>query len=143
VTESNFWVTVHRKLAPFGRLERIENRIGAGTGDVCYCLRFTGRAPGTGWLELKQLDGWPARAQTPISIPTLTLDQVLWLEGWAAAGGRAWLLAKIGCDLVLADPPLVRALYRGELVKTMLIDRATVYGAGRFPVMEVLRCLTR
>jgi hypothetical protein len=135
---------VHERLAPFGRLRRIENRLETGTPDVNYCLRYITpqSQPATGWAELKHLDQWPARATTRVTVPKLTLDQVMWAEDWHGVGGRAWLLLRIRRDVILLQCPLIRALYQGELTKADLRTAATVFGEGRFPTVEVLRWLT-
>src|SRR5512146_2579046 len=97
--ETNAWGTVRRALSPYGFLQRVETGTGLGVPDVCYCLRAV-----TGWLELKT------------DLAKLTLEQVLWHEGWARAGGRVFML-----------------YYDGEAREWYVTDHALtrrVYGAG-------------
>lgn len=70
----------------------VENGAGAGTPDVNCVL---------GWLELKSIDGWPARPETPVRVPHFTPEQRLWLIKRCEAGGAAWLLLKVGRDWLL------------------------------------------
>lgn len=107
-SERALWVTARRHLTPYGKLVRIENAASLGTPDVCYCL--LGRM---GWLELKE-DRAP-RAGKPVRLESLKLEQVLFLEDWERAGGRAWLLAQLGRSYALLSPTEVRAVWRGEL----------------------------
>lgn len=131
-SEHALWVTARRRLGPYGRLVRVENRAGPGTPDVYYCLR--GRS---GWIELKE--DRPPRPGQPVRLRTLTLDQVIWLEEEARAGGRAWLLARLGRAYALLTPVEVRAVWRGELT-ALPPDRTW---AGAFPAKAVVQVLVR
>jgi hypothetical protein len=94
--EQNFWggkgnlrdtlMTVPRTV-----LERIENGIGIGTGDV------TGVMWGDDfWAELKALNESPAKPETVVKIPHYTQDQRNWIRGRGRAGGKVFLILKIG-----------------------------------------------
>lgn len=66
---------------------RIESTLtGAGIPDVNYSH---------GWIELKYVDRWPPRGG-PLRIPHFTKEQRGWLIGRGVAGGRAFLLLKVG-----------------------------------------------
>lgn len=145
MTEAAYWKIVHERLSPFGVLRRIENRLELGTPDFAYCLKRpnTLSVPASGWIELKHIDAWPARATTAISIPHLTLEQVMWMEEWDKAGGRVWLLMRVRQDHLLLSPLLVRTVHQGGVTRGVLTERASVHGAGRFPLREILACLTQ
>lgn len=145
MSEGDLWRLMRSRLAPFGRLTRIENRCDKGTPDVAYTLCYgkVGEAPTrSGWIENKFLPRWPARESTPVRIDKLTLDQVTWLEDEARANGRAWCMLQVEDDYFLLDPRAVRRLYSGELTKAALFEVATVAGVG-FPFRRVLAELTR
>jgi hypothetical protein len=72
----------------------VENGCGLGTPDV-NCV--------SGWLELKSIEGWPVRPDTPVKIEHLSQDQRVWLLMRRRAGGRAWLLLKVADDWLLFD----------------------------------------
>lgn len=64
----------------------VENAVGApGVPDVAYA---------GGWLELKDVDSWPARADSPVVIPHWTPQQRVWHLKWARAGGASWVFIK-------------------------------------------------
>jgi hypothetical protein len=66
---------------------RVENPlVGAGTPDVNIV---------TGWIELKYAKDWPLRGG-PLRVKHFTPQQRGWLERRYKAGGRAWLLLKVG-----------------------------------------------
>lgn len=145
MSEAGFWADqVRPKLQPFGVLHRVENSAALGTPDVAYCLRFSPtEAPASGWLELKYAATAPLRPATPLRFEHLTLEQVRFLEAWAGAGGRAWLLLRLGRAVALLGPQAVRRLYAGDLRTRDLPDAAAVYAATAFPTGRILRCLTR
>ena len=138
--ESDFWATVRRALTPYGRVVRIESgSTASGIPDVSYCL--LGHA---GWLELKQVAEWPKRATTPLRIDHLTLEQVLFLEQWAAfpARGRAHGLFRVANDVLLLDAATVRCVFDRTITRADLLTQATVHGTGTFPTLAIVRALT-
>lgn len=70
----------------------VENPAHPGTPDVNCTL---------GWIELKQHDKWPVRAETPLRVPHFTQQQRVWLKRRWKAGGGAWLLIQVGQDWLL------------------------------------------
>ncbi len=67
---------------------RIESRVtGSGTPDVNY---------NHGWIELKYKAAWPKREATPLRIEHYTREQRAWAQQRTAAGGRVFLLLKVG-----------------------------------------------
>jgi hypothetical protein len=82
--EASLWDLLRRELGPFAHFERVENRVNEGTPDVNYC--FHG-ARGEGWLELKDIESWPARPDTIVHIEHVTEVQRAWWRARRAAGG--------------------------------------------------------
>lgn len=126
MTEVNqVWHVFRRYIAPFGHLQRIES-IGQGIPDLHYSIMGV-----SGWVEFKlgQREG--------IRPASLTLDQVLWAEAYAAppSSGRVFLLVRIGSAWLLYDAASVRALYDG------LTPEPLVRVRGRFPLRELLAIL--
>lgn len=113
MTERSRWHSVRRRLAPYGRLERVENAAGAGTPDVCYCLVGV-----TGWFELKHVPRWPVNA--PVRADTLTQEQADWLLNWEAAGGIASLILSVERIEFVLTPRQTRRLLRDGLDPTAL-----------------------
>lgn len=124
-------------LSPYGRLVRVENPAAPGTPDVYYSFPGGRR----GWIELKHLDDWPMRHDTPIRIPHLTLDQVMWMEEETRMGGRAFLLLQIRRHYLLLLPPTVRLVWSCQLNGPELIFSALVVEEGSFPALEVAQFL--
>ena len=137
MTESSDWQAVHRALSPFGRLIRVENPACLGTPDVWARLRGVGM-----WLELKHLDALPARVETKVRLPKLTIEQVLWLEAEQAAGGRAWLLLHAGADWFLCAPDVARGLYEARYTAEELGAACTEHARGAGAVRGLLARLT-
>ena len=87
--ESLMWkklrpVLIAAKLDPV----RVENPIHPGTPDVNLS---TG-----GWIELKCVDGWPARESTRLRIGHYTPQQRVWLyRRWKHAPGSTFLLLEV------------------------------------------------
>lgn len=88
-SESAMW----KALRPFliaAKLDpvRVENPIHPGTPDVNLA---TGA-----WIELKSVDRWPARAETPLRIGHFTPQQRVFLyRRWKHAPGTTFLLMEV------------------------------------------------
>ena len=136
--EANLWSYVRRNLGPYGRLKRIENRIDKGTPDVAYTIRGI-----SGWIELKHVPLAPKRASTPLKIPHLTLEQVLWQEEERDARGRALSLVQVERRYFLLNPAVVRTLYDIGLADAMLPAVSTVFWTHPFPAAAVVKALTQ
>lgn len=132
------------RLAPFGLIQRVENRVEAGTPDVLYLIsRLPAPRPAaTGWVELKYIGAWPARASTPVRSDTLTLAQVLFLEGWTRAGGRAWLLTQIGRGYLFLNGSRARLLLDG-VPRDEIVARADVWNPTSLTLRDLVGCLAR
>lgn len=106
--------------------------VGPGTPDVNIT---------TGWIELKKLDGWPAKDETPLRVPTYTPQQKIWALKRARAGGRVWMLIQVGKDFVLLDG-VVAANVLGSSTRQQLIDAAIAFWPNRLNEQELLRCVS-
>ena len=138
MSEAALWELVRSRIAPYGHIVRHENRVGDGTPDVSYTIQGVG-----GWIELKLLDTPPKRSETPIHIPHLTKDQVLWAKKEAEAGGRMWMLLKVGAAFALCNAGLEERIFQRVVTMEDLRREAAVVGHRKFPHEDVLRCLVR
>ena len=87
--ESQMWAKV-RPFLVTAKLDpvRVENPIHPGTPDVNLC---DGR-----WIELKCIEGWPARSTTVVQIRHYTPQQRVWLyRRWKYAPGSTFLLLEV------------------------------------------------
>jgi len=137
MTESTFWSSARKHLAPYGRFVRIEDRTGAsGVPDVYYCIRGK-----QGWIELKHIDEPPTRITSTLRVKHLTLDQVTWLNDEAKAGGRAWVLLQVGRAYILGNPEIAQGIYHHQLTMLDLKEKASVFQIDKFPTVEIIKCL--
>lgn len=141
--ENALWKVVADNLSPFGMLRRVENAIDSGEGDVAYVLRRPkdGSAPSSGWLELKAIDRFPARPSTPLRVDHLTVEQVLFAEAWARAGGKAFMLLRAAPWHLLFDPAGIRGVFEREVTAADAPAVAVAAGTRPFPTGRILRCL--
>lgn len=107
--EQRFWDRTRPRLTAHFLVERVENLVGVGTPDI-WVLAPTGRVTP---VELKAVQGWPARLSTRVLGPKagLSQDQKNWHLTWQQAGGRSAILVGVGgnqqflfpghaCDLI-------------------------------------------
>ena len=73
---------------------RVENVVGPGFPDVSYA---------EGLIELKALEGWPMRLQTPVRLKEFTGEQAGWLARRWQAKGAAWLMVRVDREWFLFD----------------------------------------
>ena len=92
----------------------VENPAYPGTPDVNYA---------DGWIELKQLEKWPARLDTVASIAHYTQQQRVWLRRRWLISHNAWLLLAVGRDWLLFDG-LTAFQKVGKVTKSELFDVA-------------------
>jgi hypothetical protein len=135
-SERALWRSVKANLGPYGAFVRIESSTNKGIADVAYCINTH-----SGWLELKYLDAWPKRAATFVKVPSLTLDQVLFLERWYDSGGAAYLLLRVGRSYMLLNSSTTRALWNG-ISRDELKAHAIVQGSNHLPTLALIRALT-
>lgn len=90
----------------------VENPAGPGTPDVNFI---------EGWIELKQLEDWPARAETVVHFDHFTPQQRVWLLRRWLSGGNAWMLIKVADEWLLLDgktaAEIVGKVTRSELMR--------------------------
>ena len=96
----------------------------------------------SGWLELKFRSTWPAR-DGPVTLKTLTTEQVRWLEAERRAGGLAWILALISNEYLIPAPAHWEAIATTGVSKKELVSEALYYGAGTagFSAGRIVRVL--
>lgn len=86
MSEAAMWQAIRPVLKPLDPV-RIESPLmGGGIPDVNYTH---------GWIELKYAPGWPVRGG-PLRVDHFTTEQRRWLTRRRKAGGRAFLLLKVG-----------------------------------------------
>lgn len=115
MSESDF----RREFVPMCRAlhaQPIENMLAAGTPDVSLA---------TGWVELKWLREWPARASTIVRLDHYTEEQRQWLLDHWQAGGGAWLVLKCRQEWFCWDAQAAQMV--GFLTYGKLIETATKY----------------
>lgn len=97
MSEAALWAHLRRKLRGRWDAQRHEDILARGVPDVSYGARGV-----QGWIELKYLDAWPARGGV-VRIPHYTREQRLWLRFRGEAGGRCFLLLRVGREHLLFD----------------------------------------
>ncbi|AAT69507.1 gp31 [Alphaproteobacteria phage PhiJL001] len=112
MSEAGFWSS-SVKPALFGWDPiRIETPDRDGTPDVNHIH---------GWLELKQVDSWPVREDTPLRVEHYTPQQRVWHKRRCLAGGRCQVLIKVKNDILLLNgrvaSDVLGHLSRGDLIK--------------------------
>lgn len=104
--EQKLYDWLKRKIGHIAMLERVENRVKKDTPDL-YFATTHGQAlrprPLQGWIELKVLDKFPARATTPVKIPHWTTGQRYWALRHRQHGGMTWLVVKVGESVYVFD----------------------------------------
>lgn len=121
-------VLVGAKLDPV----RVENTVGSGTPDVNYT---------EGWIELKFAKYWPKREATPLRLDHFVPEQRAWLTKRRKAGGKAFVLLKVGSDEWLLFEGLCAALYLGYEPKERLYDLVIARWTRKPTTGEMKQCL--
>lgn len=81
----------------------VENPAWPGFPDVNYI---------EGVIELKQVDRWPARPETPLKLDHFTREQRIFLERRWRKGGNAFLLVQVDKTFLLYDGSDVQQIGR-------------------------------
>lgn len=81
-----------------GRIERVENAVGAGMPDVNLCFDGT-----ECWVELKTAPGWGKKRPTFRVYRGLEPAQINWHLSQHRAGGKSLLIAQIGKEVFAVD----------------------------------------
>ena len=138
MSEIALWKMIKDRIAPHaGKWMRVENPCLPGTPDVHYC--WEGR---TGWLELKEIEDWPARPDTPVRIPHFTKEQRLWIWDYAEHKGVVRLLLRVrrAREYLLFGPKFaVDEL--GFATRDRTLEGALLVGGPQLPVQELLEAL--
>ncbi len=127
--EGRMWQTLRPLLAGLDP-QRIESpSTGQGIPDVnlAQC-----------WVELKYLPDWPKRATTLVRHQHWTTDQINWHRARRLAGGRSYLLLKVGKNDWLLFDGLMAAEHFGHLCRADL-HRITIARWTRTPTRDELR----
>jgi hypothetical protein len=74
-----------------------EDALNSGIPDLSYSGGVNG------WIELKWLEAWPKREATIVKIDHYTKEQRYFLLSRGRAGGRCWLLLRVGREHLLFD----------------------------------------
>ncbi len=99
---------------------RIESPITAGVPDV----NFT-----QGWIELKHVEKAPKRPWTPLRVPHFTAEQRAWHVERYFAGGRSFVLLRVGREWLLFLG-VVAAAHVGKLPLTELRAKTVLHTVG-------------
>lgn len=91
---------------------RIESPITPGVPDVNYA---------NGWIELKWVARWPPR-EGPLRVDHFTQEQRAWLRRRKRAGGRVFLLLKVGTQEWLLFDGAIAAVCIGRSTREQLYE---------------------
>jgi hypothetical protein len=112
--------------------QAIENSAGVGTPDVWTSA---------GWIELKELDGWPKRPTTKVKINHFTEEQRGWQRKHDFLGNRAFVLIKVGrLEWLLLDG-VWAAVHINYCTRQELIQESILYFSSGLKKKELLECL--
>lgn len=113
-----------------------EDALNVGVPDLSYS-----GGGAHGWIELKWLPAWPKRAATIARIAHYTKEQKHFLLSRGRAGGRCWLLLRVGKEHLLFDHE--SAQHIGAEPMPGVLSRSQLYYEGRIDFEQLTRILTR
>ena len=116
MTEQTMRQRVVKALKPLDAWS-VENPCRPGTPDVNYI---------EGWIELKWVEKWPVRADTPVRLPHFTPQQKLHLRRRWHLGGNAYLLLQVDQDWFLFNGEEA-AMIVGQANRAELTTRAQAH----------------
>lgn len=133
--ESQMWAALRPVLAGW-KLDcvRIETPARDGIPDVNYTF---------GWIELKNVEDWPKKQDTPLRVDHFTVEQRAWLFRRWMSGGLAFLLLRVRkpSDWLLFDgltaSNIVGKVSKNELFRSALIATNAPTGLS---VLRTWRC---
>lgn len=142
--ESGVWKIIRDACAgPAWDFVRVENPAAPGTPDVNWACRVKNHPWAVeGWFELKHVDHWPVRLDTPLKIPHYTPQQRIWARRRRRVGGRCDFVARVGDDWFVLDG-VVAADLINSTPKAGIIAAAVLYMPGRFDPVAFKRTLLR
>jgi len=97
----------------------VENEVKRDTPDLYFTARSTVAStdrPLSGWIELKVLDAFPAKATTTIKLPKWTNGQRHWALRHRSHGGYTWLVVQVGEEVFVHNAKARRASKRSVVV---------------------------
>ncbi len=112
MSEASYWIKVKPYLSGWDPV-RIEGA-SKGTPDVNNKV---------GWVELKKLEKWPTRPDTPVTVEHYTAEQRVWHMRRCHAGGCCHVLIEIGGSSLLLWGA-VAAEHLGRVPRRELIELA-------------------
>jgi len=113
---------------------RIESRdTGSGIPDVNYI---------EGWMELKAVGRWPPRGG-PLRVDHFTTEQRTWLTRRNLAGGKAFLMLKVGKDEWLLFEGRTAAALLGYEIQARLYEVCKARWTRLPRTEELWKCLTK
>lgn len=112
---------------------RIESPITPGIPDVNVT---------PGWIELKFAERWPPRGG-PLRLDHFTTEQRAFLVRRRRAGGKAWLLLKVGESEWLLFDGTVAAVYLGREPRERLYEMVLARWTRKPLKEEIQQCLAR
>ena len=94
-----------------------------------------------GWIELKWLEAWPVRTGTIVCIPHYTKEQKHFLLSRGRAGGRCWLLLRMGWEQLLFDHESAQCV--GQEAQQGLLALASAHWNSSINFEQLTRILTK
>jgi hypothetical protein len=105
--EQRVWDNLNKKMRGYWKADRIETDTTVGYQDVVYtCQGVTGK------LELKHLNGFPARPDTIVKFKRFTIQQVNHALNTQYYGGKAGMFSQIGNELFYHGPDAMRTIFK-------------------------------
>jgi hypothetical protein len=129
--ESNMSRVVMRLLKPLHPVRIETGMVCSGVPDVNYS---------EGWIELKALEHWPKREDTPLRIPHFTPQQRIWVIRRLRAGGRVHVLLTVGQDWLLFSGHFA-AERLGDAPRAELFASAVASWRGTPPAEDLIESL--
>ena len=130
MSERGMWNSLRPILKPLDPV-RIESPITPGNPDVNYTL---------GWIELKYMPRWPIKGG-PLRVDHYTPEQRKWALRRKKAGGRVYLLLKVGRDEWLLFDGAVAAQIIGKYDREQLYHATLARWERKPRTREIVPCL--
>lgn len=134
--EANLWNRLRTNMVGTYWCEatRHEDKLQKGIADVSFCQN--GYA---GWMELKHVSQWPARATTKVRLPHYSIDQKEFLERKGKCMGNTWLFIQVEGDFLLYNWKGAQNL--PDITKTEMVELAVAFYEKRLDYAQFARDL--
>ena len=129
--EQRMWEALRPVMKPLDPVRIESGATGSGIPDVNYVA---------GWVELKAAERWPPR-EGPLRVDHFTTEQRTWLRRRNLAGGKAFLLLKVGKSEWLLFDGRVAAACLGEFTRAQLYEVALARWSRLPRTGELTKCL--